>query len=58
MYWTFGVSVVAATATQADGLATALLMAPVERREAILRAAGGLQAIYVTPKGVISRVDA
>jgi len=54
----FGVSVVAATATQADGLATAMLMAPVERREAILRAAGGFQAIYVTPKGVISRVDA
>jgi thiamine biosynthesis lipoprotein len=53
-----GVSVVAATATQADGLATAMLMAPAERRQAILRDAGGLQAIYVTPAGIVSRVYA
>jgi len=45
-----GVSVVAATATLADGLATAMLLAPAERRQAILRAAGGIQAIYVDPR--------
>ncbi|OGT00627.1 MAG: thiamine biosynthesis protein ApbE [Gallionellales bacterium RIFCSPLOWO2_12_FULL_59_22] len=53
-----GVSVVADTGTVADGLSTAMLMAPVERRQHILRAAGGQQAIYVTPDGVVSTVDA
>jgi thiamine biosynthesis lipoprotein len=53
-----GVSVVADSGIHADGLSTALLMAPVERRQAILKAAGGQQAIYVTPKGVVSTVDA
>jgi len=53
-----GVSVVAETATTADGLATAMVFAPEERRQAILKAAGGIEAIYVTPDGVISRVKA
>ncbi|MDD5300161.1 MAG: FAD:protein FMN transferase [Gallionella sp.] len=53
-----GVSVVADTGSIADGLSTAMLMAPVERRHAILKAAGGLKAIYVTPDGVVSTVDA
>ena len=53
-----GVSVVADTGTIADGLSTAMLMAPVERRKTILKAAGGLKAIYVTPEGVVSTVEA
>jgi thiamine biosynthesis lipoprotein len=53
-----GVSVVASTGTVADGLSTAMLMAPVERRQAILRAAGGVKALYVTPAGVVSTVVA
>jgi len=53
-----GVSVVADTATKADGLSTALLLAPVERRQEILRAAGGLTAIFVTPDGVTATVTA
>ena len=53
-----GVSVVADTGSIADGLSTAMLMAPVERRQAILKAAGGLKAIYVTPEGVVSTVEA
>ena len=51
-----GVSVIASTGTIADGLSAAMLMAPVESRLAILRAAGGTKAIYVTPEGVISTV--
>jgi len=53
-----GVSVIADTGIAADGLSTAMLMAPVERRQAILKAAGGQKAIYVTPDGVISTVEA
>ena len=53
-----GVSVVASTGTIADGLSTALLMAPEDRRLAILRAAGGQKAIYVTPDGVVSTITA
>ncbi len=53
-----GVSVVADSGTVADGLSTAMLMAPVERRQSILKAAGGQKAIYVTPEGVISTVEA
>ncbi|MDD5329333.1 MAG: FAD:protein FMN transferase [Sulfuricella sp.] len=53
-----GVSVVANNGTTADGLSTAMLMAPVERRQAILKAAGGIKAIFVTPDGVASTVDA
>ena len=53
-----GVSVVADTGSIADGLSTAMLMAPVERRQDILRSAGGQKAVYVTPEGVISTVNA
>jgi len=53
-----GVSVVADSGITADGLSTAMLMAPVERRQDILKAAGGLKAIYVTPEGVVSTVEA
>ena len=53
-----GVSVVADTGIVADGLSTAMLMAPVERRQVILKAAGGLKAIYVTPEGIASTVEA
>ena len=53
-----GVSVVADSGIVADGLSTAMLMAPVERRLAILKAAGGQKAIYVTPDGVVSTVEA
>ena len=53
-----GVSVVADTGSIADGLSTAMLMAPVERRQSILKAAGGQKAIYVTPEGVVSTVEA
>jgi FAD:protein FMN transferase len=53
-----GVSVVADTATQADGVATTMVLAPPERRQEILRAAGGLMAIYVTPEGVMTTVKA
>lgn len=54
----FGVSVVAETATQGDGLSTTMLLAPPDRRQAILRAAGGLRAIYVTPDGVVADIRA
>jgi thiamine biosynthesis lipoprotein len=53
-----GVSVVAKTATQADGLSTAMLLAAPEKRQALLRAAGGERAIYVTPSGVVATVEA
>lgn len=53
-----GVSVVADTGAIADGLSTAMLMAPAARRQQILRAAGGQKAIYVTPEGVVSTVEA
>ncbi|CAK0755514.1 FAD:protein FMN transferase [Gammaproteobacteria bacterium] len=52
-----GVSVVADSGTHADGLATAMLMVPVEHRHRLLKAAGGLKAIYVTPDGVASTVE-
>lgn len=53
-----GMSVVADTATQADGLSTALLMAESSDRQGILRAAGGLMALAVTPQGVVERIEA
>ncbi|MBF0562546.1 MAG: FAD:protein FMN transferase [Alphaproteobacteria bacterium] len=53
-----GVSVVADTATRADGLSTTMLLASVERRHAILSGAGGLKAVYVTPEGVAATVEA
>lgn len=52
------VSVVARSGTIADGLSTAMLMAPADRRQAILKAAGGIRALYVTPHGVVSTVEA
>ena len=52
-----GVSVVADLGIIADGLSAAMLLAPVERRSAILKAAGGQKAIYVTPEGVVSTVE-
>jgi thiamine biosynthesis lipoprotein len=53
-----GVSVVAKQGIIADGLSTAMLMAPVEKRQSILRAAGGEKAVYVTPEGVVSEINA
>jgi len=53
-----GMSVVAETATRADGLSTALLLTAPERREQLLRAAGGLMAVVVTPDGVVSTIHA
>ena len=53
-----GVSVVADKGIIADGLSTAMLMAPVELRLSILKAAGGDKAIFVTPEGVVSTVEA
>lgn len=53
-----GVSVVAETATIADGLSTALLMTPADKQQALLKAAGGLMALTVTPQGVVSKVEA
>lgn len=53
-----GVSVIADSGTIADGLAAAMLMAPIESRQAILKAAGGTKAIYVTPQGVVSTIEA
>lgn len=53
-----GVTVIADTATIADGIATTLILAPAERRQQILRDAGGITAIFVTPDGVISTVTA
>ena len=52
------VSVVAEKGIIADGLATAMLMAPADKHQAILRAAGGEQAIFVTPEGVVATVKA
>ncbi|MFY9327128.1 MAG: FAD:protein FMN transferase [Georgfuchsia sp.] len=54
----FSVSVVAKLGIVADGLSTAMLMAPVDKRQAILKAAGGEQAIFVTPQGVVATVKA
>jgi thiamine biosynthesis lipoprotein len=52
-----GVSVVADKGIIADGLSTAMLMAPVELRQSILKAAGGDKAIFVTPEGVVSTIE-
>ena len=54
----FGVSVIADSGFNADGLSTAMLLAPVARRAAILRAGGGERAIFVTPDGVVATVRA
>ncbi|MBI5922606.1 MAG: FAD:protein FMN transferase [Betaproteobacteria bacterium] len=52
------VSVVADTGMAADGLSATMLMAPVDKRQAILQAGGGEQAIFVTPQGVVATVKA
>jgi len=52
------VSVVAETGMAADGLAAAMLMAPADKRQAILKAGGGEQAIFVTPQGIAATVIA
>ena len=52
------VSVVANSGMAADGLSTALLMAPEAKRQAILKAGGGEQAIFVTPQGVVATIKA
>ena len=54
----FGVSVVANSGIAADGLSAAMLMVPVERRQAVLKAGGGEQAIFVSPEGVVATVTA
>ena len=53
-----GVSVIAPTALLADGLATSMLLVAPEARRSVLRAAGGEKAIFVTPDGVMSTVEA
>ncbi|HIJ62952.1 MAG TPA: FAD:protein FMN transferase [Rhodospirillaceae bacterium] len=53
-----GVSVIAPTALLADGLATSMLLVEPEARRSLLRAAGGEKAIFVTPDGVLSTVEA
>jgi len=54
----FSVSVVADSGIAADGLSTAMLMVPVDKRQAVLKAGGGEQAIFVTPQGVVATVNA
>jgi len=54
----FSVSVVADSGIAADGLSTTMLMAPADKRQAILKAGGGEQAIFVTPQGVVATVKA
>ncbi len=53
-----GVSVVARSGMIADGLSTALLMVPEAQRRDLLRAAGGEQAIFVTPQGITAHLSA
>lgn len=53
-----GVSVVAPTATLADGLSAAMLLVDADKRQGLLRAGGGELALFVTPQGVVSRVEA
>ena len=53
-----GVTVIADNATIADGLATTLILAPEDKRRHILKAAGALQAFFVTPDGIVATVTA
>ncbi|MGE5548688.1 MAG: FAD:protein FMN transferase [Solirubrobacterales bacterium] len=48
------VTVIAASAALADGLSTALSVAPAERRQAILSAAGGVSALFVAGDGRVT----
>lgn len=49
-----GVTVVADSAAKADALSTALAVAPVERRNAIVKAAGSIEAHFVAADGAIT----
>lgn len=51
------VSVTAATATVADGLSTAMAVAPRDQAEALLRAGGGSAALLVDDDGHVSRIE-
>jgi thiamine biosynthesis lipoprotein len=51
------VSVTAATATVADGLSTAIAVAPRDQAEALLRAGGGSAALLVDDEGSIRRIE-
>lgn len=51
-----GVSVIAARATQADALSTALAVAPRAEAHRILASAGGAEALFVLPDGSIRHV--
>ncbi|CAA6604055.1 Membrane-associated lipoprotein [Rhodospirillaceae bacterium LM-1] len=53
-----GVSVVASTATVADGLSAAMLLSDPAKRLPLLRAMGGEMALFVTPSGVVEKVEA
>ncbi|TAN56008.1 MAG: FAD:protein FMN transferase, partial [Rhodospirillales bacterium] len=53
-----GVSVVASKAAVADGLSAAMLLSDPAKRQSLLRAAGGEMALFVTPEGVVSKVEA
>ncbi|MBF0167904.1 MAG: FAD:protein FMN transferase [Alphaproteobacteria bacterium] len=53
-----GVSVVASRAAVADGLSTAMLLTAPAKRQSLLRAAGGEMALFVTPAGVVQKVEA
>jgi thiamine biosynthesis lipoprotein len=53
-----GVSVVAPTAMVADGLSAAMLLTDADKRQKLLSAAGGELALFVTPSGVVSKVEA
>jgi thiamine biosynthesis lipoprotein len=53
-----GVSVVAPTAMVADGLSAAMLLTDADKRQSLLRAAGGEMALFVSPSGVVAKVEA
>ncbi|MBF0268941.1 MAG: FAD:protein FMN transferase [Alphaproteobacteria bacterium] len=53
-----GVSVVASTATAADGLSAAMLLSDPAKRLPLLRAMGGEMALFVTPSGVVEKLEA
>lgn len=51
-----GVTVIATRAARADALSTALSVAPAAKRQAIISGVGDVEAIFVTPDGVVARV--
>ncbi|MEW5729532.1 MAG: FAD:protein FMN transferase [Pseudomonadota bacterium] len=52
-----GVTVIADSAARADALSTALAVAPAGRREAIVKAAGGVTALFVAADGTIATIE-